>query len=153
MGKLVKTGVPLFVVLWVSCAGTPANFSGVRGREWYLLEVRGPSETVRIDRTALEARGMGDIYSLRFSEERISGKGAPNRYTAPYSAGKDRIFALKPAAATLMAAIEAPGGLGEDAYFSYLNRISRWSLNGNMLELKTSGKQGGETVLVFIEHK
>jgi heat shock protein HslJ len=153
MGKLVKTGIPLFVVLLASCAGTPANFSGVRGRVWYLSEVRGPSGTIKVDRTSLEADGMGDIYSLRFNEERLNGKGAPNRYTAPYSTGKNHILALKPAAVTQMATIKKPEGLGEDVYFAYLNKISRWSLNGDMLELKTTDKQGGETVLVYIEHK
>jgi heat shock protein HslJ len=135
-----------------ACAGTPANFSAVQGREWYLSELRGPSGIIMIDRELLDADGMGDVYSLRFDEGRISGKGAPNRYMAPYTEERDGLT-LGPVAGTQMAALKEPEALKEREYFAYLNRVTRWSLKGDRLELTTVDEQGRAAALVFVEHK
>jgi hypothetical protein len=72
---------------------------------------------------------------------------------APYTEGEDQGLTLGPVAGTQMAALKEPEALKENEYFAYLNRVSRWSFNGDKLELKTTDEQGRETALVFVGHQ
>ena len=119
--------------------------------DWYLTEIKTPSRTIHIDRAALEADGMGDVFSLRFEgEERVSGKGAPNRYTAPVEWGDDFTLSIGTAAATLMMAFKEPEALKEREFFDYLSQVVRYSFGpGGRLELLTAEKKEGRSYLIF----
>jgi heat shock protein HslJ len=138
-----------------ACAGSaavkeePLNFDEVRGKEWILTEVRTGSAVIHLDRQKLEAEDMGDVYTLRFDEDGLSGKGAPNRYFGPYELGDGGRLSLSRVASTLMLGIKEPEGLKESEYYDYLNKVSRWNLAQGRLELFTETPEGGEAVLVF----
>ena len=121
-----------------------ASFDDAIGRDWALAQLRSEAGNVIIDREKLAAQGFGGAFTLRFDAERISGAGAPNRYTAPYTLGEDQSICIGLIAGTLMAAIFEPEELTERDYFSLLQNVSRWNLADGSLELYAGG-----TVLVF----
>jgi heat shock protein HslJ len=125
------------------------DFNEVIGREWYLAKVQTPSGPMEFSREALEAREMGDCYTLRFDQERLAGKGAPNRYTAPYQLGEGAAISIQNIAGTLMASLREPPGLGEQEYYSYLKEVSRWNLEEDTLNLYTFNSEGESLVLVY----
>jgi heat shock protein HslJ len=152
MGKYVKTtGFALFLAGAVFCAacGSAPKFSDVRDKEWKLVAVRAEAENIDFDRNQLVAEGFGDIFTIRFAD-RVSGVGAPNRYSAPYEAGKDLSLSIKNVAATLMAPIREPEKLKERDFFNYLEKVYGWNINQEKrLELSTKGEDGTEAVMVF----
>ncbi|MDR2617437.1 MAG: META domain-containing protein [Treponema sp.] len=144
--------VLLFAVTVFSCAGgAPAgavSFGDIRGREWILAEVKGASPVV-LDRQKLGAGGLGDVYTIKFDAELVSGKGAPNLYRGPYTLGEGRALTIGSVAGTLMAAINEPEDLKESEYYAYLGGVSRWDLKKDRLELYSKDRSGAEAVLVF----
>jgi heat shock protein HslJ len=152
MGSYIKTaGLALMMAgaLWLAACGSTPKFSDVRDREWRLTAVRTAPEDIVFDRNLLVDEGFGDIFTLRFSADQVSGKGAPNRYFGPYEAGKDLGLSIKNVAATLMAPIREPEKLKERDFFTYLQNASRWTINQGNLELSTRGENGAEAVMVF----
>ncbi|MDR1420579.1 MAG: META domain-containing protein [Treponema sp.] len=147
--KIIKT-VFLLAVLTGACAGGP-KFSDLLGKEWRLIEIRTESSSIIFDRNRLVAEGFGEIFTLNFDAERISGTGAPNRYFAPYEPGtdKDRTISVKPLAGTLMAPIVEPEKLKEQEFFDCLQNAYKWNINKGNLELSTKGPDGREAVMVF----
>jgi heat shock protein HslJ len=125
------------------------GFDEVMDREWVLSQIQTSAGPTEFSREALEAQDMGDYYTLRFDAERLSGKGAPNRYTAPYQRGESAAISIQAIAGTLMASFREPPGLGEREYFGYLERVSRWGLQNNVLNLYTSNPAGESLVLVY----
>lgn len=115
--------------------------TGVIGFDWVLVEIVTPeSGIIDLNRPQLEADGMGDVYSLRFDgEERVSGKAAPNRYTADCGWGDDSTVGIGPIAATRMMAFKEPEPLKEPEFFDYLSRVTRWAVmdQGQRMELYT----------------
>jgi heat shock protein HslJ len=152
MGKYVKTtGFALVMAGAVFCAacGSVPKFSDVRDKEWKLMAVQTEAENIAFDRNRLIDEGFGDIFTIRFAD-RVSGIGAPNRYSAPYEAGKDLSLSIKNVAATLMAPIREPEKLKERDFFNYLGKAYRWNINKEkQLELSTKGEDGTEAVMVF----
>jgi hypothetical protein len=73
-------------VLLAACGSTP-QFTDVRDREWKLAAVRTEAGNNILDRDQLIAGGFEDVFTLRFADM-ASGRGAPNRYSGPYEAGK-----------------------------------------------------------------
>ncbi|GAB6391704.1 MAG: META domain protein [Treponematales bacterium] len=142
--------------LLASCAGKvppreepeAGDFSAVQGKDWFLAEVRGAAGTIRIARTS---QAGGAVYSLRFDGDRFSGKGAPNRYFGPYSAGPEQSLSPGAAAHTQMMSLAAPEGLREEEYFALLSRARRWNLRSGRLELETADEAGAKAVLVFTD--
>ncbi|MDR1948406.1 MAG: META domain-containing protein [Spirochaetaceae bacterium] len=139
----------------VACAGTPtgretAGFEGVFGKDWKLAAIRGETGKVELDRAALEADGLGDAFTLRFEEERINGKGLPNRYVSPYKRGKGQAITFGEIAATLMASFKELEVLKEGEYFDYLKRAQSWGWGQDSLELHTTTPEGLTVVLVFV---
>ena len=126
-----------------------AAFNAVEGKDWMLLELRRPAETVRIDRS-VDLFGLGEIYTAHFEEGRISGMGAPNRFFGPYTVGSGRDLSIGLLASTLMMPLVEPDGLREHEYFAYLSRVTRWDIREGKLELHTSSDDGNEAVLVFV---
>jgi heat shock protein HslJ len=125
------------------------GFDEVMDREWVLSQIQTPNGPKEFSREALAAQDMGDYYTLRFDTERLSGKGAPNRYAAPYQCGESAAISIQAIAGTLMASFREPPGLGEREYYSYLERVSRWGLQNGALNLYTSDSSGESLVLVY----
>jgi heat shock protein HslJ len=143
----------LFTVLALAanaCAGAP-KFSDVTGKEWRLAEIRTEPENIVFDRNKLVDEGFADIFTLNFNAAQISGKGAPNRYVAPYelASENDANISIKNVAGTLMAPIVEPEKLKEREFFAYLQNTRKWNIVNGNLELTTKGPDGREAVMVF----
>jgi heat shock protein HslJ len=135
-------------VLLAACGSTP-KFEDIRDREWKLSALRTEFENITFDRNQLTDEGFGDIFTISFAD-RVSGKGAPNRYTGPYETGKDFSLTIRNVAATLMAPLREPEKLKERDFFNYLENVYRWNINQDSLELFTRGEGGAEAVMVFL---
>jgi heat shock protein HslJ len=125
------------------------DFGEVIGREWVLFQIQALAGPGKFSRAVLEVQGMGDYYTLRFNKERLTGKGAPNRYTAHYQLGEWTSISIQAIAGTLIAALREPPGLQEREYYGYLERVSRWSLEKGTLNLYTRNSSGESLVLVY----
>jgi heat shock protein HslJ len=140
-----------------ACAGTPpgqpaAGFEGALGKDWKLTAILKEPGNTALDRADLEADGLGDAFTLRFDEERISGKGFPNRYFGPYSRGKGPALSIGKIAATLMAAFKELEALSETEYFGYLERAQSWAWGRDSPELHihSTTPEGLKAILVFV---
>ena len=134
-------------------APAPENeveISDVTGKEWILTELRIAGKTTIIDRKKLEADSMGGFFTLMFSEDRISGMGAPNRYFAPYTVLDRKTLNIGLIAGTMMLAFREPEELKENEYFNYLSKVTQLDLHGEKLELYSVDSSEAEVVLVFI---
>jgi heat shock protein HslJ len=125
------------------------TFAGVQGKVWALDEVVTESGAIIINRGKLEADGMGDAFTLEADAERISGRGAPNRYVSPYRLGEDQEIAISPIAGTLMMGLADPEGLQEREYFNYLEQANQWLLTGDRLELYSETGEGDPVSMIF----
>jgi heat shock protein HslJ len=147
----------LLALLFAACAsGAPvktstAVFQDIQKRTWALVEVRISGEdTLFIDRQKLNEAGNDEAYTLVIDEERISGKANPNRYVTSYERGEDHELFLSAVAGTLMWGIVEPGMLLEQDYYTYLQSVNSWDVNGGALELATVTQEDQEATLVFI---
>ena len=131
-----------------ACSSGP-KFSDVKNKDWNLVELRLPRETISFERGKLAEEGFDEIFTLRFDDERVSGVGAPNRYFAPYTAADKQAITIKNIAGSLMASIREPEKLKEHSYFNYLQNVTRWDLVKGNLELYSKGEDGAEVVLVY----
>ena len=149
--NMIKIALPLFVLAAFSCAGgagarSNASFSDVKGRDWVLTEVKSGSNTVTITRTNI----TGEIYTIRFEDDRLSGMAAPNRYFGPYTSGEGHSLSMGSVANTLMAALFENEDLKEYDYFTYLGKVTRWELRKDgKLELYTSAENGSQVILIY----
>ena len=140
------------------CTGAPVREAGsglgpIIGPRWMLLEIRTAGTVIDLNRPALEADGMGDVYSLQFEgETRVHGKAAPNQYSAPCEWGDDSTLGIGLAIATKMLAFKEPEALKEPVFFSYLSRVRRCALTpDDRLELSTTDENGEQVILVFVK--
>jgi hypothetical protein len=133
----------------MACTGTPAvtdpGFEAVAGKDWLLVELRGGAG---FNRDMMDPE-FTDTYTLGFKDGMAFGRGAPNLYRFPFEAGQNQSLSIKPGVATLMAPILEPEGFREGAYFGYLERVYRWNLGDEGLELFTRTETGEEAVLVY----
>jgi heat shock protein HslJ len=154
MGNYYKpAGLVLFAagLLTLAACGSTPKFTDVRDKEWKLIAVQTEAGRVAFERKRLIDEGFGDIFTIQFSADQVSGKGAPNRYFGPYEAGTDLSLSIKNVAATLMAPIREPEKLKERDFFTYLGNAYRWNLNKKkQLELSTKGEDGTEAVMIFV---
>jgi heat shock protein HslJ len=128
---------------------TPAaTWTDVQGKNWILDEVDTVSTKIVMDRKKLAADNMADVYTLTFSDKRVAGKGAPNRFTGPYTRSNGNSLSICMLASTMMAALKEPDGLNEREFFSYLSKVKKWALKGEYLEL-TSAHEKDTATLVF----
>ncbi|MDR0721127.1 MAG: META domain-containing protein [Treponema sp.] len=140
-----------------SCAGTP-SFSSVQGKQWKLVEVKNnPAaaellpDPIRFDRSKLKTEGMDDIFVLTFSSSaQVSGKAAPETYTASYERGTGQAVFLKQVSSDHVERDLVPERLREADYFALLEGISRWDYKEGKLELYSTSPDGQEVVLTFV---
>lgn len=152
MKTFAKIIIPAIMVLAVfsACKSAP-KFSDITGKEWRLIEIRTDPRNIIYDRKDLEADGYGNIFTLNFDAERLSGTGAPNRYMAPYTLGEDQSITVQPIAGTLMAAFREPERLKEHDYFTYMENVYKWNYDkkAKQMELYSKNANEKEAVLVY----
>jgi hypothetical protein len=119
---------------------------------WHLSEIRLNYGRMELDRAAMTANNMGDIYTLQFTGEGISGKAAPNRYFTSFELRHNHDFRLRPIVGTMMAANINIGGLMENEYYWYLQRATHWEIVNNALELYAYPSQNEEVVLRYLRY-
>jgi heat shock protein HslJ len=156
----MKLLVPVVCTVLIGCASAPKTTEAAIpigdagtsiGIDWLLLEIRQGDTVIDLNRPRLAAEEMGDVFSLRFDGGTVSGKAAPNRYSAPCEWGDDNTIAIGLMVSTKMAASREPEALKEHAFFAYLARVNRLALNGDgQLELYAeAGANGAAATLVF----
>ena len=129
--------------------GEVKSLNDVEGKEWSLTELRTAGNTVRIDRSKLDAANINSSFTISFQEGRVSGIGWPNRYFGPYTVGSGDALTISDAlASTMMAAFIELDELKEHEYYAYLAKVTRWAVQDGKLELYST-TDGRETVLVF----
>jgi heat shock protein HslJ len=146
----------LIVVSIISCAsgsgsGSSSNSSGsdFKGKDWKLVEVWIDSKNINFNRKDLANDKAGDIFTLKFDAENISGTGAPNRYSAPYALSDKNSISVKPIRSTQMASLWQPEKLREYDFFIYMQNLSEWAINSGRLELTSKTENGRTVKLVF----
>jgi heat shock protein HslJ len=127
------------------------TFRDVKQKIWKLSEIRIGAGSTVIDRKKMEDAGMGDVYIIQFTDEGVNGKAAPNRYFAPYDMQEAKNVSVRTIVGTLMAATINVGGLMENEYYYYLQRISRWELSGSTLELFSAISPDEYAILCYHE--
>lgn len=127
------------------------EFKDIMGKVWHLAQLRAENGDVLFDAANLDREFFGDAYTLQFDSERAAGKAAPNRYTAPYTLGKGKTLAFKPAASTRMMAIRQPEGLGESEFFNLLGKVYAWEMDGEQLVLSALNAEGKKVDMIFNE--
>jgi len=129
---------------------TGGNYvTSIFGKTWNLTAIRFPDRTVELNRNELKG-AQADIFTMTIDKDRISGKGAPNRYFTSYQAGPDNALTLMPIAGTMMAQlIFDPERIHESDYFQYLGKVTSWKLNQNKLELTSIDAAEKPLVMIF----
>ena len=136
----------IFMAVLVSCG----SFSGVKEKDWKLIEVRINDDTINFDRKNLVDDGFGEIFTLKFDARNVSGAGAPNRYTAPYKLEKGKAVSVQAVRTTLMASIFEPERVRESEFFVYIENIYEWDIDKDKNLILTSKNANEDKVtLVF----
>jgi heat shock protein HslJ len=157
----------LIVALAISCASTNTqNFSdternevsrvsanisspsSTEGNEWKLIEVYIDGRNTRFSRDTLPEE-LKNFFTLIFDAQNVSGVGAPNRYSAPYTMGDNQAISVMLMRSTMMASFFQPENLSEHDFFTYMQNSYSWKLTNNNLELLSKTATGGEVRLVF----
>jgi len=121
-------------------------FSRVQRIDWNLAEVKNNSAVLVIDRT----KAQMEIYSIRFREDHIQGRGAGNIYSAPYIAGENNFLSIQRIASSFMVPLFEMENFKEYEYFRLLEKVSRWELRDWRLKLYSRDENNGEVILEFI---
>jgi len=144
--------IPLFLVFILSCGGTP-KVTDITDVQWKLVEVQVKNEPFEVniifDRKTLTKDQAGDIFTLKLDKENVSGKGAPNGYSAPYTRENENI-SISPMRTTMIASLWQPEKLREHQYFIYMQNAYKWNLSEDKkLELFSKDEEGKEVKLIF----
>ena len=148
MKKAFWTLVVFLTLCAASCKSAP-NFADVSGKEWKLIEVQVKNKNIGFDRGTLTAEGFGDIFTLKFDTEQLSGAAAPNRYSGPFTLSKNQSISVGVMVSTKMAALRQPEKLREEDFFKYMQNIYKWDLAQGNLELLTKTADGSEAKMIF----
>ena len=150
-GIMKKLIVSFFVALsLIGCAsGSNSNVGDFKGKEWKLVEVWIDNKNINFDRKELVSHKADHIFTLNFDAENISGTGAPNRYSAPYSIDEKQVISVKPLRSTQMASLWQPEKLREYDFFIYMQNLSELAINSGRLELTSKTENGRAVKLVF----
>ena len=150
--------IPLICLFAVSCIGTANNtcnagrsaLSNVLEKEWSLIRVQVGDKETLINREALANDNAGDLYTLKFDNNFLSGKAEPNTYSAPYTINEaEQTISIMPMRSTLMASFRQSVGLAEHDYYTYMNNAYKWEFADNNLILHSKTADGQNVQLVF----
>jgi len=142
----------------ISCTSTPSSnlgsFSEAIGKNWKLSEVQIDSvpfrKIVLYNRNELKKEKIENIYTINFgADNTVSGVGAPNRYSGPYTQGDEQSLEIGLLRSTLMAAIVQPEKLQENVYYNYLNKVYKWESKSGTLILHSKNEAGNDVRLIF----
>ena len=154
------------IIILSSCASSPPpsdgevniplissslDFSLIEEREWILHEIQRPREVILMNRESLDLEGYGDVFTIYFSFDRVSGRGAPNSYSGPYTAGSGMTIDIGLLLTTMIAPLRVREGITEHEYFALLYASTRWDLIDGRLILYST-ENNAEAVLVFVEN-
>jgi len=124
------------------------SFSDVAGKEWKLVEVYIDNRDIRFSRDS-QPEVFRDIFTLNFDGQMVSGTGAPNRYSAPYTLDENHSISIRPMISTQMAALFEPENLREFDFFAYLQGAYSWGFINNNLVINSRTQDGREIRLMF----
>jgi len=139
----------VLVIAVITSCGSGPKFSDVTGKEWKLIEVNVKGRDIYFDRNLLNREDAGNIFTFSFDAQNISGVGAPNRYSGPYTLGKDQAINLGPMRSTMMAPLKQPEKLKEADFLIYMQNINRWNLDATYLELYSKTEDNSDVRMVF----
>ena len=165
---LAKVIILLTAVWMMSCGNTPdvqvakeremsgasgsinstSSFSDVTGKEWKLIGVYVNGKNTGFNRKTLPEE-PGNLFTLNFNGEIVSGTGAPNRYSAPYTTGENRTVSIMLMRSTMMASFFQPENITEHEFFTYMQNVHAWKPVDNNMELYSKAENGSEVRLVF----
>jgi len=123
------------------------GFSGIEGNEWKLIEVYIDGRDTRFNRGTLPEE-LKNFFTLNLDGENVSGVGAPNRYSAPYTTSDNKINILL-IRSTMMATFFQPENITEYDFFNYMQNAYEWKQVNNNLELLSKTRNGADVRLVF----
>jgi hypothetical protein len=125
------------------------TFESVLEKIWRLAAIKIGYGSIQLDRAAMKNAGLDELYALQFKEEGINGKALFNYYFAPYVKQDGKEIAFRQIVGTRLTSASTinVGGLGEEEYYWYLQRVMRWNIVGDRLELYTGD---GEITLYYI---
>jgi len=125
-----------------------ASPSTIEGIEWKLIEVYVADRNTLFNRNTLPEE-IKNFFTVNFDAQTVSGVGAPNRYSAPYTLGDNQAINIMLIRSTLMATFLEPENLTEHDFFTYMQNAYSWKLANNNLELLSKTQNGSEVRLVF----
>jgi heat shock protein HslJ len=136
----------------IGCIGTNKNssdFSDITGKMWLLMDVYIDEADTQFRRDSQPDGLPKDIFTVKFEEGIISGTGAPNLFSAPYSLLENQGISIMPMRSTLMASLFEPENLKEHDFYLYLQNAYRWELSEEKLTLHSKTKEGLEVRLIL----
>jgi hypothetical protein len=117
--------------------------------EWRLVEIRkAGEEPLIINRDKLRQEGYDDLFTLTMAKGSLNGKGAPNYFSAPVTAGANNSITVNDFKNTTDPNFN-PEYLVEKEYFGYIARVKSYRTGSGRLEFMTTDDKGKETVLVY----
>jgi len=122
--------------------------SSIQENEWKLIEVYIGGRNTRFNRNTLP-EDLKNFFTVNFDTQNVSGVGAPNHYSAPYTLGDNQTISVMLMRSTMMASFYQPENLTEHDFFTYMQNSYSWRLVNNNLELQSKTTAGGEVRLVF----
>ncbi|GMO23939.1 MAG: hypothetical protein Ta2B_03260 [Termitinemataceae bacterium] len=130
------------------------SFDGIKTQNWLLCQITVGAGDIILKRQEMAEHNLGDVYTLQITNEGLSGKAAPNKYFAAFASngagGDSHSFTLQQIKGTPMAANINVGGLMEPSYYWYLQRATKWQLNGQYLLLYTQAKDDTSQQIIMI---
>jgi len=122
------------------------NFSDIVGKELKLIEIQ--IDSTPFERIVLDDR-TNDTYTIKFDGSIVSGVGAPNRYSAPYSSSDDQTIKIELLRSTLMASIFQNEKIPEHTYYGYLQKSYKWEVTSGTLFLHSKTENDRNVRLIF----
>jgi len=121
----------------------------ITGKEWKLIEVRINNISTGFNRDSLIREGFDHFFTVNLDGDTISGTGAPNLYSAPYTLGDNQSINIKTMISTLMASLFEPENLTEHDFFTFMQNAYECTPVNNNLEFRSKTADGSEARLVF----
>jgi len=147
----------LVVAMIMNCKTTKpvSSFTDVIGKEWKLIEIQLDgtpfNRIVLYDRNDLKKNNVASVYTMSFNTEMVSGTGAPNKYSAPYTLGDGNSLKIAVMRSTLMAPLVQPEKLQEQTFYNYMQNVEQWSVEDDKLILQSKADNGNVVKLVFVQ--